>query len=135
MRWARLLGITLLFAALWCVGAVAAVTSYDAAVRADGVTLGTASGTLDVTRGADGRITWTLSDGRFTPATLPHAAVVFDAANLAGSGTAADAATVALKEFNATVAQSTGVDVTYRFEFTVTLEDGAVRNVSIHQMK
>jgi hypothetical protein len=90
---------------------------------------------VEVTPGAGGGVSWKLSDGSFVPAALPHATVVFDAAALSGSGSAEAGETIALKEINATVAQSTGVDVTYRFRVYVTLADGAPRAVSIRQMK
>jgi hypothetical protein len=121
--------------AVLCAGAFASNTHYEATILADGQTLGVASGTLDVTPAADGGVQWTLSDGRFSPATLPHATVVFNASALSGSGTAASGDTIALKDFNATVAQSTGVDVTYRFRMSATLSNGAPRTVAIRQMK
>jgi hypothetical protein len=134
-RWTWLGLVMMALVAALCGGARAAATHYEATLQADGQTLGSASGTLDITRDSDGRIVWKLSEGQFTAATVPHAKVVFDARSLAGSGSAAAAESVTLKEFNAVLAQSTGVDVTYRFRFTVTLDGDAVRGVEIRQMK
>jgi hypothetical protein len=129
------LGLALVLAAILGMGASAATLRYDATIQADGQTLGVASGTVDVSAGEGGKLSWKLSDGTFVAATLPHATVVFDASALSGSGSAEAGETVALKEINATVAQSTGVDVTYRFQVYVTLAGGAPRALSIRQMK
>lgn len=132
-QWTRwLLVITAL---ALCAGARAASTRYEAALQADGKTLGTATGALSVSRAPDGRVAWSLTDGTFTAAAIPHATVVFDPANLAGSGVAAANGALNLKEFNVTVAQSTGVDLTYRFRFVATLKDDAVVGVEIRQLK
>ena len=135
VRGLRRLGAAMAMSAMLCAGAFAATAHYEATILADGQTLGVASGTVDVTPSADGSVQWTLSDGRFIAATLPHATVVFNASALSGSGAAAAGDTIVLKDFNATVAQSTGVDVTYRFRMSATLSGGAPQTVAIRQMK
>lgn len=138
MKAGRVLGIwVVVLALLAALGgpARATATRYQAALEADGVTLGTASGTLEIVEAKDGQFTWTLSDGSFAVSSIPHATVVFDEADLLGSGVVQGGAGVTLKEFDVTRAQSTGVDVTYRFRFVATVDKAGGRDVAIRQMK
>lgn len=130
-----LAAVSVLFAAAFCAGARAAATAYNATLQADGKALGTAAGTLDVSRAADGRLHWSLTGGQFTAAEVPHATVHIEGEALSGSGSTSATTTATLKEFNVVVSQSTGVDVTYRFRVTAALDGDTVRAVEIHQMK
>lgn len=130
--WIAALGIVL---ALTSVGARAAESKFSLNVQADGVTLGTAAATLTVTGSTPGEVAWTLSDGVFTASSNPDGKLKYNDDMLNGSGKAKSTETAALKDFDITVEQTTGVDVTYRFRISATLAEGAVKSVTIEQLK
>ncbi|HEY3267884.1 MAG TPA: hypothetical protein VGM37_13215 [Armatimonadota bacterium] len=127
-----------LWMAVVCIMAIVAVKAapkpFQLSVVADGATLGTAAANLDVTV-ADGKAEWKLTDGHFAPASLPEAKVSMDPEVLAGSGKVPLAAEITVKDFTITVEQNTGVDISYRFRLSATLADGAVKSVSLAQLK
>jgi hypothetical protein len=130
--WLAALGLIL---ALVCVAARAAESKFSLNVQADGVTLGTAAATLTVTASTPTDVTWKLSDGVFTASANPDGKLKYDDAMLNGTGKAKSTGTATLKDFDITVEQNTGVDVTYRFRISANLADGAVKSVSIEQLK
>jgi len=123
-----------LVALLACAGVHAATATFDTALKADGTTFGQAKGSLEITPAAEGRLAWKLSGGQFTPATVPGSTVVWDEGNLAGSGSSDTADKLTLKEFEVTVRQSSGVDISYSFRLTATVEDGKPVTVALEQV-
>lgn len=130
--WIAILGLVL---ALATADVRAAESKFSLNVQADGVTLGMASATLTVTDSAPGEVSWKLTDGVFTASTNPDGKLKYNEDMLNGTGKAKSTATESLKDFDITVEQTTGVDVTYRFRISATLADGAVKSVAIDQLK
>ena len=117
------------------VGARASERKFNLAVQADGVNLGSAAATLTITDAGPGQVTWKLTDGVFTALPNPDGKRKWNDDILTGSGKAKSTETVALRDFDITVQQSTGVDVAYRFRLSTTIADGAVKSVTIEQVK
>lgn len=130
--WIFALGLVL---AVATVGARAADSKFNLAVQADGVKLGSAAATLTITDAGSGQVTWKLTDGVFTALPNPDGKLKWNDDIISGNGKAKSTETVTLRDFDITVQQSTGVDVAYRFRLSATLADGAIKSVTIEQVK
>jgi hypothetical protein len=126
----RLLALGLLMF-LVAVYARAADSKFSLTVQADGVSLATVAATLNVEAAQDGMVTWKFADGVFTALPNPDGSVNYAEDVLTGTGKIKATGNADLKDFDVTVQQATGVDVTYRFRISATLADGAVKSVSI----
>lgn len=115
-------------------GALAATSGFSVPLQADGAILGAATGVLDLAPADNGRVAWKLRDGAFAPEKVPGTTVTWNDTNLTGSGSAPSGEKAALKEFEVTVRQSSGVDVSFRFRLSATLTADKATDVSIEQL-
>ncbi|HEY3413689.1 MAG TPA: hypothetical protein VGM51_11645 [Armatimonadota bacterium] len=130
--WIFALGLIL---ALATVSARAAERTFNLYVQADGVNLGTAAAKLTVADAGSGQVTWKLTDGVFTELPNPDGKLKWNDDILTANGKAKNTDTVALRDFDITVQQSTGVDVVFRFRLSATLAEGDIKSVAIEQVK
>lgn len=132
-RWMSGICALALVAALNVAGALAAVSPFSVSLQADGATLGAVSGALETAAAGDA-VAWKIADAAFVPANAPGMSVAWNEASLAAAGTGRADEKATLKEFEVTVRQSSGVDVSYRFRLTATLSAEKPAAVSLEQI-